>query len=544
VVEGREIARTAGELGAQPWGRNEARQQGDDRVSSKRPNIILITSDQQRADCNGFENPDLRTPHLDRLAREGTRFAACMTPNLVCQPSRASILTGLLPLTHGVWDNGVDLDPRIGENGFSGTLARHGYRSAFIGKAHFATKATFAPTGTPECNKSQSKYDPDWKGPYMGFSHVELCVLGHMHRTRPMDRPPMGHYERWLVGRGREEEAIKLWAASTRPETGAAQTWHSALPVAWHNSTWIGDRTIEFLSHHDRAQPLAMWVSFPDPHHPFDCPEPWNQMYDSKSVRLPRHRTPDLERRPWWHKASLEGTPQLADPAMLKFRAEGSRVPPQTDAQLAEMTANYYGMISLIDHNVGRILGALDGLGMARDTLVVYSTDHGDMLGNHGLYLKGPTPYEDLMRVTMIARGPGVAANRVVDVPVSTVDLPATFYDAAGVSPPFALQGRSLARLLAGEPETRDAAYSEWHVHPSRCGVGLQLRTVRTKTHKCTFELGSGAGELYDLRNDPAEMDNHYDDPGYARVRRELEDLLRARPGEVRKDLAEPIGMA
>jgi arylsulfatase A-like enzyme len=116
-------------------------------MTAKRPNIILITSDQQRADCNGFENPLLKTPHLDRLARDGTRFKACMTPNLVCQPSRASILTGLLPLTHGVWDNGVDLDPRVGEQGFGGTLARSGYRTAFIGKAHFATRPPLPPPG-------------------------------------------------------------------------------------------------------------------------------------------------------------------------------------------------------------------------------------------------------------------------------------------------------------------------------------------------------------------------------------------------------------
>jgi arylsulfatase A-like enzyme len=127
-------------------------------VTSARPNILLITSDQQRADCVGCENRHLRTPHLDQLAREGTRFSANITPNLVCQPSRASILTGLLPLTHGVWDNGVDLDPRVGEQGFAGTLARAGYRTAFLGKAHFATKSTFAPTGTPECNKSQARY--------------------------------------------------------------------------------------------------------------------------------------------------------------------------------------------------------------------------------------------------------------------------------------------------------------------------------------------------------------------------------------------------
>ncbi|MCI3952634.1 MAG: sulfatase [Burkholderiales bacterium] len=513
-------------------------------MSPKRPNIILITSDQQRADCNGFENRHIRTPHIDRLAREGTRFSACITPNLVCQPSRASILTGLLPLTHGVWDNGVDLDPRVGEQGFAGTLARAGYDTAFIGKAHFSTKSTFAPTGTPECNKSQARYGPDWHGPYMGFRHVELSVLGHMHRTRPLERPPMGHYERWLLARGTNEEGLKLWAEETRPGKGAAQTWYSALPVAWHSSTWVGDRTVRWLTERPRDRPFCAWVSFPDPHHPFDCPEPWSLMYDPKDVPLPVNRRKDLERRPWWHKASLENTPQLADPAMLKFRAEGSRMPDQSDAQLAEMTANYYGMISLVDHNVGRILTALDDLALSSDTLVIYTTDHGDMLGNHGLYLKGPTPYEDLLRVTLVARGPGVARGVLVGEPVSTLDLAATMYDFTGCQAQRPLQGPSLKPLLAGTREAREAAYSEWYVHPSRCGVWLKLRTVRTRTHKCTFELDSGAGELYDLVNDPLEMHNVFDDPGHARIRKDLEALMRARPGNLRENLPDPIGMA
>ena len=285
-------------------------------------------------------------------------------------------------------------------------------------------------------------------------------------------------------------------------------------------------------------------ASFPDPHHAFDCPEPWSRLYDPASVTLPKNRKRDLERRPWWHKATLEGVPQLSDPAMLKYRAEGSRVADQTDEQLAHMTANYYGMISLIDHSVGRILEALAAQGLADNTLVIYTTDHGDLLGNHGLYLKGPTPYEDLLRIGMIARGPGVAANQVVTEPVSTLDLAATFYDYAGATAPMAVQSRTLKPLLTGTGATRDAAWMEWHVHPSRCGVGLQLRTVRTKTHKCTFELGSGAGELYDLVNDPGEMQNLFDDPGYSKVRAELEALMRARPGKVLEQLAEPIGMA
>jgi arylsulfatase A-like enzyme len=512
---------------------------------SSRPNILLITSDQQRADCYGFANPDIKTPHIDRMAAAGTRFSACITPNLVCQPSRASILTGLLPLTHGVWDNGVDLDPATGGRGFSGALAASGYRTAFIGKAHLSTKSTFSPTGSPECNKSQASYGASWYGPYMGFQHVELCALGHLHPMRPLERPAVGHYERWLRTRGSNEEALTLWKRDLGPSVGAAQTWYSALPVAWHNSTWIADRTIDFLARRGADKSFCIWTSFPDPHHPFDCPEPWSRMYDPKSVRLPKHRARDLERRPWWHKAVLEGKPKLDDPEMLRFRSEGSRVPDQTDAQLAQMTANYYGMISLIDHSVGRILEALDQFGLADNTLVVYTTDHGELLGNHGLYLKHPIPYEDLLRIGMIVRGPGVHAGKEVREPVSTLDLAATFHDYSGVAPLRSLQGRSLRPLLEAQNGAgRDVAYSEWHVHASRCGQSLKLRTVRTKTHKCTFELDSGAGELYDLIEDPDEMTNRFDDPAYAKVRKELHDMMRARPGEVLETLAEPVGMA
>jgi arylsulfatase A-like enzyme len=515
-------------------------------AAKQRPNILLITSDQQRADCFGFGNRHIRTPHLDRLAKRGTRFAACITPNLVCQPSRASMLTGLLPLTHGVWDNGVDLDPKVGEQGFAGTLAKAGYATAFFGKAHFATKATFAPTGTPECMRSQAKFGDRWRGPYMGFARTELIVLGHINNPMPQELPPAGHYERWLLARGNQDEMLALCTASDGTAIeGAAQTWHSVLPVAWHSSTWLGDRTVSFLEQHDRTKPFCAWVSFPDPHQPFDCPVPWSKLHDPKDVPLPASRGEDPTTvRPWWYKATLEGTPALADPQFRNLRAKVSRMPQQTDRQLAHMTANYYGMISLIDHNVGRILNALDDQGLADNTLLVFTTDHGDMMGNHGLYLKGPWPLEDLLRVGMIVAGPGVAKDRVVADPVSTLYLPATFYDVAGVAAPTPMQSRSLAGLLQGKAEARAAAWSEWHVHPSRCGVALQLRTVRMKTHKATFELSSGAGELYDLVNDPFETVNRFDDPACAKTRKELEGLMRDRPGRLLEHFAEPIGMA
>ena len=504
-------------------------------------NILFITSDQQRGDCYGFEGRRVKTPHLDEFARSGTRFAACITPNVVCQPSRASILTGLLPRTHGVADNGIDLDEEVGKAGFAGSFARAGWKTGFIGKAHFSTVFTFAPTGRPECRMSSKDFPPDWTGPYMGFEFVDMIISGH-NMFLPQEPPGGLHYERWYHQGGRGKRLNELYQTRLPPDVGAAQTWHSALPPAFHNSTWVGDRTIAFLEA-NRDQPFVCWASFPDPHHPFDAPEPWSRMHHPDEIDLPAHRERDLERRPWWHRASLEGAPKLADERLLHHRTKESRVPQQTDEQLRHMIANYYGMISLIDHNVGRILLALERLGLADDTLVVYSTDHGDWLGDHGLILKGPMMYEGLLRVGCLVRGPGVPAGKVVADPVSTLDLPATFLDYAGVAPLRALHSRSLRPLIAGDAG-RDFAFQEWELGESRCGVALALRTARTRTHKLTLELGTGAGELYDLAADPDEMDNRFGDPGVAAVQRELTDMIRSRPADARDPPAVPVGMA
>ncbi len=513
---------------------------------SQRPNILLITSDQQRWDTFGLESRRCKTPHLDRLARNGTRFSSCITPNVVCQPSRASMLTGLLPLSHGVADNGINLEPAVGKQGFSGQLAGNGYDTAFIGKAHFASKGCFEPSGTPECKHSSADYGEDWNGPYMGFDHVELMVHGHFDRIKEPLRPPLGqHFERWFFSRGTDDEAWQLWSEELQPPTDTPQTWHSALPVQWHSSTWMTDRAIDWIARRKGDEPFCAWVSLPDPHHPFDCPEPWSRLHHPDEVDLPAHRTRDLDRRPWWHKATLEGEPAMPDPEAVAWRKHGSRVPPLSDAQLRRMTANYFGMISLVDHSVGRILDALDAQGVADNTIVVFTTDHGDLLGDHGLYLKGPTMYEALLRIGLIVAGPGVPADRVVQDPVSTVDLAATFLDYGNTECPAHWQSESLRPLIeARAGASRDVAYNEWRLHEARCGVPLELRTIRTKIHKCTFELDSGAGELYDLANDPMEMNNLYDDSGYRAVRNELEDMMRARPGPLLNKIPDPVGSA
>ena len=504
-------------------------------------NILFITSDQQRADCFGYEGRRVKTPHLDAMAHSGTRFANCITPNLVCQPSRASILTGLLPRTHGVSDNGIDLDPAFATRGFAATLSARGYDTALIGKAHFATSHTFEPTGTPECRASSAQYGADWYGPYMGFQHVELMLEGHNNHP-PMEPPRGQHYERWYHQDGRGAALTALYRKQIPPLTDAHETFNSGLPVAFHNSSWIGDRSIEFLRAH-KDRPFCLWASFPDPHHPFDAPEPWCWLHDPDDVDLPPHPQLDLDRRPWWHRASLEGRPNMANEALRAFREKSSRTPRQSEAQMRRLIANYYGMIGLIDHQVGRLRQAVRDLDLAERTLIVYSTDHGDWLGDHGLLLKGPMAYEGLLRVALLVEGPGVRQDAVVVDPVSTLDLAETFCDYAGTTLPGPAHSVSLRPLVQGNGPGRDFALSEWDLRSSRCGVDLDLRTVRTCDAKLTLELNSGAGELYDLATDAGEMVNQFDNDAYRSLRRRLTDMIASRPDDAIARMPQ-VGMA
>lgn len=506
-----------------------------------RPNILLISADQQRADCFGFEGRKIKTPHLDRLAEKGTRFSQCITSCVVCQPARASILTGQLCRTHGVHDNGIDLDPEVGEQGFAGTLAKAGYDTAYFGKAHFSTYHTHEATGSPECLKSSASYPDDWNGPYMGFQHVELMLVGHNYFLP--EAPPAGqHYERWFYADGRGHEKNRLYAENAGDTKGAAQTFHSRLPVAFHNSTWTADRAIEWLKHTDHEEPFCAWVSFPDPHHPFDCPEPWSRLHDPAEVDLPPHRTRSFEGRPWWHEAVLTSEPTGSKKAA-EIRKNYSRIPEQTDEQLREIIANTYGQIALVDHNVGRIMTALDEAGLTENTIVIYISDHGDWLGDHGLVLKGPMHYEGLLRVPMIWSGPGIPEGRIVDEPVSTIDLSPTFMDYAQTTPSLTQHGESVRDLIETDEATRDFAMNEWELLSTRTGVGLSLRTVRTKTHKLTVDLTSGAGELYDLVNDPYELTNLFDDPSSQAAQIQLETYLHQRPDDMRPTQVQ-VGMA
>ncbi|MEL6521087.1 MAG: sulfatase-like hydrolase/transferase, partial [Pseudomonadota bacterium] len=394
--------------------------------------------------------------------------------------------------------------------------------------------------GTPESISCSANFGPDWYGPYMGFDHVEMMLVGH-NWFLP-EKPPKGqHYERWYYADGRGDARNMAYRGGPHSKTAAAQTWHSELPSAWHNSTWTADRAIDWLKNRSNT-PFCAWVSFPDPHHPFDAPEPWSRLHNPAEVDLPPHRHRDLDHRPWWHKAALDTTPK-GPKASVEIRENYSRIPPQSDEQLREIIANTYGQIALIDHNVGRILIALAEAGLDRNTYVFYISDHGDWLGDHGLVLKGPMPYEGLLRVPMIVRGPGIAAGQSCAEPVSTMDLASTFCQLAGAEPGLTQHGSSLVPFLQGKSEERAFAMSEWELLPARIGVGLSLRTVRTKTHKLTVELQTGDGEMYDLSRDPHEMENIFGHPAAAAMQQELMDYIATRPDDA-MPVMKAVGMA
>ena len=316
-------------------------------------------------------------------------------------------------------DNGIDLDPAVGEKDGRARWPRQ-YETALFGKAHFSTYHTYEPTGTPECLRSSAQYDDTWYGPY-GVS-ARRDDAGRPQLVGARKAPAGQHYERFYHMDGRGDERTKLMWENAGDTKGAAQVWHSRLPLAYHNTPWTADRAIEWIKHgRDTDKPFCTWVSFPDPHHPFDCPEPWSWLHKPEDVDLPPNRTRNYEGKPWWHKAAMEGEP--ADPKFAEVRKAYSRIQPQTDDQLREIIANTYGQIAFIDHQVGRMMTALQEAGLDENTIVIYISDHGDWLGDHGLILKGPMHYEGLLRVPMIVRGPNVRAGAVVDKPISTLTL-------------------------------------------------------------------------------------------------------------------------
>ena len=438
------------------------------------PNILWICTDQQRYDTIGaLNNRQLRTPNIDRLVANGVSFerAYCQSP--ICTPSRASFLTGMYPSSvHGCGNGNAawaEAAPLV-----TALLADAGYDCALAGKLHLAG--------------ARGRIEPRPQ-------HDGYRVFHWSHG--PHDYWREGHdYADWLRERGYDLAEMLKRPQETPPEL--------------HQTSWCADRAIDFIEADHDGKPWLMSVNIFDPHAPFDPPQPYLDRFDIAAMPGPKFRESDLAAQ--------------AKLSELDFQTEARR-PEDFDAR--RIQAAYYAMIELIDDNVGRMLDALEGSGQLDNTVVIFTSDHGEMLGDHGLLLKGCRFYEGLVRVPLIISWPReLLADRLRRALVELIDIAPTLLDLAGVSIPERMQGRSLKTLLT------DAGAIDQHRALARCEYysalnpdsheryqGSYATMIREDSYKLIVYHGLGIGELFDLHDDPDEFNNLWDDPAMMSIK-------------------------
>ncbi|NOZ22058.1 MAG: sulfatase-like hydrolase/transferase [Planctomycetes bacterium] len=497
-------------------------------MAHTRPNFLLILTDQLRADGLGcYGNPVVRTPNIDQLARTGVLLRNHFTNNPICMPSRATLFTGRYPSTHGVRCNGIPLRPE--ETTFTEYLLRSGYRTGCVGKIHLT------PHGSPDQKDTVLKRMglPEEKtAPYNGpfFESQHLWNKGQIPRFD-------GHYYGWqevipAFGHGdiggyvhRTDLAKKHPGFTYSPPEQKGPYglyWRSAIPKELHTSSWITDKTIEMIARYaadGHRHPFFITSSFPDPHHPFCAPSPFSDLYALAEIPKPFIEAGELDRLPpHFRKAVEEGLYTSGDTQAIPFST-------LTEDDIAAIRSLYYGMTAHIDACVGRMLGCLDELGLRENTIVFFTSDHGELLGDHGLLLKGPFHYESLLKMPAIWSGPDYFRQGYeVRELTSHLDVAGTILELADISVPPRVQGASLRQLLAGEAQADDCPGVL--IENDEDYVGLRVRTLRTSRHKITCYQGEEYGELFDLETDPHEYRNLWGDPAYAALKSRLMTML------------------
>jgi arylsulfatase A-like enzyme len=316
-----------------------------------------------------------------------------------------------------------------------------------------------------------------------------------------------------------------------------ALTWD--LPEEFHHTHWVGERTVANIERCvNDNKPFFLWASFFDPHPPYVTPEPWASMYNPADMQPGHFVEGEFEDMPPHFARTRQASPDFSDYAEPGGQAlHGFHSHLHSEEELRRSMASYFGMTSLIDFEIGRILDSLERLGIAENTLVVFTSDHGHFLGQHGLIAKGAFHYEDVLRVPMIVRWPGVVpAGQVSTSLQSLVDFPQTFLAAAGLETPGSMQGVNQLDVWTGERSSlREQVLVENRHNPTT----VHLRSIITDRYKITVYRGAPYGELFDLHADPAELVNHWDDPAYAQVKTHL--LLQFVQAEMQR---EPTRMA
>jgi arylsulfatase A-like enzyme len=462
-------------------------------MSAPHKNILLIMTDQQRMDSLGVYGGGAgRTPVLDDLAAGGMRFDQAYTPCTVCSPARASLFTGRYPFEHGVVRNGADL--RLELPTLAGSLREAGYRLGYTGKWH--VDDVYGPTHFGfRAN--------DW----LGYSHPAGGL--YMRSFRNSCKYPVNHYHEYLKARNLAMpslEDVVYYPANPNFEIYARQTG----PVEASFEHYVAEEAIALIDRFAElgardGAPFFTWVNFWGPHDPFILPEPWFSRYAGEDVIL----SPSMEEA-WAHKPWIQR----------QMSANYWGVDEMDEDIWREAVAKYAGYCAFIDWQVGRILIKLAASDMLDDTLIIFTSDHGSMVGHHKLIDKGPYPYDDIQRIPLIMSGPGIQSGQRSDAFVYLHDLTPTLLEWAGAPGFPTANAQSLMPLLQGEalPSPREDVYMTRHHHPLPC----EQRFVRTRRYKYAYNA-LDVDELYDLEEDPHEMVNQIDNPAYADVRAELQ---------------------
>jgi len=491
--------------------------------------ILFITTDQMRFDalgCNG--GAVARTPVIDSLAASGINYLRAHNQNVVCMPARATIMTGQHVASHGVWMNGVSLPPETPTAAH--WLGEHGYRTALIGKAHFEPWL-----GSPDDFYENRMATLGEHGPHRGFEHMELAnhfITGH------------AHYDVWL--KQQHPQVLSAFYPMVTPQgqqnragggdTGAIQVWPADVPRELYHTDWVAERTMAWLDRLDAEEDWFVWMSFPDPHHPWDPPAAEKHRINWRDVPLPALYPGSPERAAELLKTKPRHWLGYFDGSMWTNleSPRGFRPCDLTPDQIREINAYTHIENELIDEACGRVLEYLARRGWADDTDIIFTTDHGELQGDYGLLFKGAYHVDALMRLPMIWRpapSASIASARVT-APVGHLDLTSTFCRIAGIDEPVWVEGQSLPVSEAeAVVQRRERVLTQWESEHGP--VSLKLSSIYRDAWLCTaYEAGSlydgTEGELYDLRNDPGALVNLWEDPARQSLKVDLIDDLRS----------------
>ena len=434
-----------------------------------RPNFVLLMTDTQATNMVGcYGRPELDTPHIDALADSGVRFDRAYTTCPVCTPARAALFTGIYAHTSGPWTNNIPLADNVRTLGQRFSDA--GYQPAYVGKWHLDGHDYF---GTGIC-------PPGWDPEYWYDGKRYLDELSEAEIT--------------LWRRGLNSIA-DLRAHDVRAEF----TWAHR----------VSDRAIDYLRRREPDQPYVLVVSYDEPHHPFACPPEYAERFADYRYPVGPGADDDLAGKPAHQREWAESLGVRLD--------AGHMVAPL-----------YFGCNAFVDRELGRVIDAVHALS-AEDTYIIYTSDHGDMLGAHRLTGKGPVMYEEITHIPLIVEQPGgIGAGATCSTLASHVDLLPTMLELAGAEAPPILEGVSLVPQLQGVEDPQRAVvmeFNRYEIEHDSWGGYQPVRSMVAARHKLVLNL-LHTDELYDLEADPAEMRNLIGDPAHAGVRAELHDRL------------------